>query len=153
MPPYDYYQPIYNQQAQVQRLQKMRDDINDQLAHIQTQQPQIQQTFITQGQQPYDIPARWTNNIDEVKHTLVYTATIFMDRNNAQFYIKDETGSIKTYSFTEVVQLDEKDIKIQELENKIKELEGGNTNGKSVDEHNGQSTPTDANEQTSTSKS
>lgn len=144
MPPYDYYMPMYNQQAQIQRLQKMRDEITEQLAGMQ--QPQIQQNFIAQPVQQSEIPARWANSYEEVKGTIVYTATIFMDKNNAKFYIKDETGSIKTYEFNELIELDEKDIKIQQLENKIKELEGGVANGKSIDEPNGKSVTTDATE-------
>lgn len=47
---YNYYQPYQfnNVPSQVQRLQKMRDDITEQLAQMQQQPvPQIQQTFIT----------------------------------------------------------------------------------------------------------
>lgn len=136
---YNYYQPYaYAQQSQVQRLQKMREDINDQLMQLQQQPvvPQIQQTFITpNAPSSSDIPARWVNNYDDVKSAEVYVSTIFMDRNKAKFYMKDETGNIKSFEFTEVEELDEKDLKIRELENRLRELEEVSNNGKSANEY------------------
>lgn len=135
---YNYYQPtMYNQQAQIQRLQKMRDEITEQLSQIQQQSvPQIQQTFITQNTPTTsEINARWVESYDDVKTATVYVATIFMDKYKSKFYIKDETGAIKSFEFTEVEELDEKDLKIRELEDKIKKLEGGNNNEQSIDEH------------------
>ena len=135
---FNYYQPYgYSQQESANRLKKMRDEIDEQLSQIQQQPvPQIQQTFITPPTNSQnDIPARWVNSYEDVKAVPVYMATIFMDRNKSRFYLKDESGSIKSFDFIEVEELDEKDIRIRELENKIKELERGNQDGKSVNEH------------------
>lgn len=162
---FNYYQPYtsYAQQETAHRLQRMRDEINDQLAQMQQQPaPQIQQTFITPSpdNSQMNIPAKWVNNYDEVKAANVYIATIFMDKNKPRFYMKDENGSIKSFDFIEVEELDEKDIKIRELENRIKELEGGNNNVKSVNEYdeqsaktNGQSIATNINDTTKETKS
>lgn len=144
---YNYYQPYssYAQQETAHRLQRMRDEINDQLVQMQQQPaPQIQQTFITPSidNSQMNIPAKWVNSYDEVKAANVYVATIFMDKNKPRFYMKDENGSVKSFDFTEVEELDEKDIKIRELENRIKELEGGNNNVKSVNEYDEQPTET-----------
>ena len=49
--------------------------------------------------------------------------------------MKDEMGSIKSFDFVEVEELDEKDLKIRELESRIQELEGGKNNVKSVNEY------------------
>src|SRR5699024_10322222 len=102
-----------------------------------------------------DIPARWVDSYDDVKNSNVYVATIFMDKNKSKFYIKDETGSIKSYEFNEVEELDEKDLKIRELENRLKELEGGIANAKPANEYvqdaTGQSVAADVNEQVATS--
>lgn len=155
---FNYFSPYpYMQQENMQRLQRMRDEITDQLARMQQQpMPQIQQTFITpQANTPSDIPARWVDSYDDVKNSTVYVATIFMDKNKSKFYIKDETGSIKSYEFNEVEELDEKDLKIRELENRLKELEGGISNAKPANEYvqdaTGQSVATDVNEQVATS--
>lgn len=144
---FNYYQPYaYAQQESAQRLQRMRDEINDQLAQMQQQPvPQIQQTFITPptSNSQMDIPAKWVNNYDEVKSMTVYVSTIFMDKNKSRFYMKDEKGDIKSFDFIEVEELDEKDIKIRELENRIKELEGGNNHVKSVNEYDEPATTSD----------
>lgn len=136
---FNYYQPYgYSQQESAQRLQRMRDEINDQLVQLQQQSvPQIQQTFITPSptNSQMDIPARWVNNYEEVKSATVYVPTIFMDKNKPRFYMKDEMGSIKSFDFAEVEELDEKDLKIRELESRIQELEGGKSNVKSVNEY------------------
>lgn len=95
---YNYYQPYQfnNVPSQVQRLQKMRDDITEQLAQMQQQPvPQIQQTFITPQATPnyMDIPAKWVDKYEDVQNAQVYVATLFIDRNSSKFYIKDETGA------------------------------------------------------------
>lgn len=141
---YNYYQPYQfnNVPSQVQRLQKMRDDITEQLAQMQQQPvPQIQQTFITPQATPnyMDIPAKWVDKYEDVQNAQVYVATLFMDRNSSKFYIKDETGAVKSFEFQEIEILDEKDLKIRELENQIRELkEGGNNYGQSINEPNGE---------------
>lgn len=150
-----YYQPnmMYNNQAQLQRLQKMRDDITEQIGQL-TQMgqpvPQIQQTFITpQTQSNTEIQARWVDNYEGVKAATVYTPTLFMDRSKSKFYLKGAEGDIKSFEFCEVEELDEKDLKIRELENKIKELEEAKKNEQPVDEpirrSRGKSSTTNAN--------
>lgn len=135
----NYYQPtMYNNQAQLQRLQKMRDDITEQINQMSQMGqpvPQIQQTFITpQAQGGTEIQARWADSYDAVKATTVYTATLFMDRSKSKFYLKGAEGDIKSYEFHEVEELDEKDLKIRELENRIKELEEVRVDDQSVNE-------------------
>lgn len=134
----NYYQPtMYPAQSQVRRLKQMRDDITEQLAQLQQVPPvpQIQQTFITPQQHSgTEIPAYWADSYASVTNTPVYGATLFMDKSKSKFYIKDEIGNIKSFEFTEVEELDEKDLKIRELENRLKALEGGAQHDKSVNE-------------------
>ena len=111
---YNYYQPYssYAQQETAHRLQRMRDEINDQLVQMQQQPaPQIQQTFITPSidNSQMNIPAKWVNSYDEVKAANVYVATIFMDKNKPRFYMKDENrdfvscpATFTTYRFTDI---------------------------------------------------
>ena len=51
-----------------------------------------------------------------------------MDKNQPMFYMKMTDGDVKAYKFEEIKVLDEKDRKIQELENKIDELMKGYRN-------------------------
>ena len=66
---------------------------------------------------------RFVNNIDDVKNTLVFGDTFFIDKDFATLWRKDATGQIKTYTLEEVIEQDDKDRKISELEAKIEALE------------------------------
>ena len=46
-------------------------------------------------------------------------------------WLKDVSGNIKTYTLTEVIELDEKDKQIIELQKQIEELKGDVLNAKS----------------------
>ena len=129
---------MYNTQEQIQRLRRMRNDIDNQIMQWQniTQQPTIQQNFITTPV-TNDFDARWVNGMEDVKNANVTKETIFMERENSIFHIKTPQNEIKSFSFQEYVYLDEKDKKIKELEEKIMMLERSlgkevDTDGKSI---------------------
>lgn len=123
---------MYNPQQQIQRLRQMRTNIDDQIAQWQNmpQQPTIQQNFITTPVMN-DFDAKWVNGMEDVKNATVSKETIFMEREHCIFHIKTPNNEIKSFSFQEYVYLDEKDIKIKELEEKLLRLE--NALGKEVD--------------------
>lgn len=129
---------MYNTQEQIQRLRRMRNDIDNQIMQWQNipQQPTIQQNFITTPV-TNDFDARWVNGMEDVKNANVAKETIFMERENSIFHIKTPQNEIKSFSFQEYVYLDEKDKKIKELEEKIMMLERSlvkevDTDGKSI---------------------
>lgn len=133
-----------NNQYYMQDLQQMRDRIDQQLRQAQQfQQPQMQQTpAINQTFQlapnsiMNDLDAKYASNIDEAKNTLALKTTLFIDRENKNLWIKGTDGNIKTYTLTEVVELDEKDKQILALQQQIQEMKGMMINAKQSDNIN-----------------
>ena len=118
------YTNIYNPQTSVDRinsqiaeLEKMRDNI-----------PQVQTpTNLTQNFQisPSSNSAiRYANSIDEVQKDFVVGDTPFFSRDMSVLWIKNIKGEIKAYELNEIVQKDEKDLKIELLESQLEELKG-----------------------------
>ena len=106
------------------------DMINNEIANLERmktqlpQQPPIMQNF--QFNQP---GIKYANNIDEVNKEMVFVDTPFFSKDMSILWIKGQTG-VKTYELNELIEKDEKDIKIEMLEAKLKELESkyDNTN-------------------------
>ena len=84
-------------------------------------QPQpIQNIINTQMPQNDLFMAKFLKNGEQAENQLVTSKTAFIDLQNKQLKIKDITGEIVTYGL--ILPLDEKDVKIQSLENEIREL-------------------------------
>lgn len=131
---------LYNNQFYIQDLQAMRDKIDNQMKQIQQQSFQPQQP-ITQNFQlasnNSEIEGKYVENIEEVKNTFVMKTGIFTTRDFSTIWVKDVSGNIKTFNTQEVIELDEKDKKIIDLQNKIKELEGDVKDESNVTNANG----------------
>lgn len=133
--------PMYNpNNMYMQDLQNMRDRIDNQMRQMQQfQQPQIQQPAINQtfqlapNQNVNDLDGKYASNIDEVRNTLTLKNTLFIDKENKNLWIKNTDGSIKTYTLTEVVELDEKDKQILALQKQIEDMKGMILNAKQSD--------------------
>lgn len=134
--------PMYgNNQYYMQDLQSMRDRIDQQMRQMQQfQQPQMQQpTAINQtfqlapNQNANELDAKYATNIEEVKNTLALKNTLFVDKESKNLWIKNADGTIKTYTLTEVVELDEKDRQILELQKEIENLKGAVLNARQSD--------------------
>lgn len=134
--------PVYgNNQMYMQDLQNMRDRIDMQMKQMQQTQspnqgqqtPAINQTFQLSNpqQNANDFDGKYTNNIDEVKNTLTLKNTLFVNKKMNTLWLKDAAGNIKTYSLTEVIELDEKDKMIIDLQRQIEDLKGVVLNAKS----------------------
>lgn len=132
--------PVYNNPNQfyLQDLQNMRDKIDNQIRQLnqnalqQNNPPAINQTFqLAPNQTNQDLEAKYANNIDEVKNTLVMKTGIFTNKDYSIIWIKDITGNIRTFDTKEVIELDEKDKKILELEKQIENMKGMMLNAKS----------------------
>lgn len=123
---YNPYQ--YNSQLYMNDLQNMRDKIDRQMQQLNAQQPtqqaqtpQINQNFQlvpTQSNQGI----KYVNDIEDVRKELVFADTLFVNKEYSSLWFKNASGEIKTYELKEVVFKDEKDLKIQELENKLNML-------------------------------
>ena len=133
--------PMYNPaNAYMQDLQTMRDRIDQQMRQAQQQfQPMQQPTAINQtfqlapNQNLNDLDGKYATNIEEVRNTLTLKNTLFIDKENKNLWIKNTDGSIKTYTLTEIIELDEKDKQILELQKQLEEMKGMILNAKSDD--------------------
>lgn len=120
-----------------QDLQNMRDRIDNQMRQMQPpQMPQqptaINQTFqLAPNQGSNELESRYANSEDEVKNTLVMKTGLFINKDFTTLWIKDVTGNIRTFSLSEVIQLDEKDKQILALQKQIEDMKGTINNAKS----------------------
>lgn len=136
------YQMYNPNNMYMQDLQQMRDRIDNQIKQMQQYQPMQQPTAINQtfqlapNQNINDLDGKYATNIDEVKNTLALKNTLFIDKENKNLWIKNADGTIKTYTLTEVVELDPKDKQIIELQKQIEELKGAVLNAKQSDFNN-----------------
>ena len=136
---YGAFNPNFNQQYQ-QDLINMRERIDRQLQQVQNQ-PQFQQPApITQNFQLAPNQSqngiKYANSIDDVKKELVFTDTLFINKEYTQLWLKNALGEIKTYNLVEVIELDEKDRKIADLTAKINMLESEMKNNESTTNSN-----------------
>ena len=116
----------YGNQYYMQDLQNMRDRIDRQMRQLQQnqfmqpQQPPITQNFqLAPNPNNNELESKYANSIDEVRNTFVVKTGIFTTRDFSTIWVKDVTGSIKTYKTEEVIELDEKDKKILDRNNQI----------------------------------
>jgi len=103
------------------------DMINNEIANLERMKTQLPQAPIMQNFQ-FNPPGamKYVNNVDDVNKEMVFIDTPFFSKDMSVLWIKSQNGTIKTYELTEMIEKDEKDIKIEMLEAKIKELEAGN---------------------------
>lgn len=130
------YNP-YNNQMYMNDLQGLRDRIDRQM-QIANQQP-TQSTPITQNFQlapnQNQNGIKYVNNIDDVKKELVFSDTLFVNKEYTQLWYKNASGEVKTYELKEIIELDEKDRKIADLEAKIDMLVKERENEQYVNEN------------------
>lgn len=133
MASYSNYYPNYyaNPNAyNLQEMQNLRERIDKQITQMQNPQPfipqppQIQQTFQLNNPQQgmTDFDAKYAENADEVKNTLTLRNTLFLTKDMSTMWLKDVSGNVKMYSVTEIIERDEKDVKIDELTKQIEEM-------------------------------
>jgi hypothetical protein len=115
-----YNNPYFNTQNNLDR-------INAQINELEKMKTQIQQpTPITQNFQiaPTNRETiKYANSMDEVKRDMVIGDTPYFSKDMSVVWIKNTKGEIKTYELTEIIEKDEKDMKIELLQARISELE------------------------------
>lgn len=119
--------------------QQNLDRINDQIKQLENIRAQMQQPApITQNfQLAPSNSIRYANSIDEVNKTPVIGDTPFFSQDMTIMWLKKGTGEAKTYELKEIVEKDEKDLQIELLMAKIKDLEmsvNAKSNDSDVDE-------------------
>ena len=120
----------YNPQASVDRINSINNEIaNLEMRRTQAMMPQPMQP-ITQNFQMLNGNSvmRFANNLEEVQRDFVIGDTPFFSKDLSVVWIKNTKGEIKTYELNEIIEKDEKDIKIEMLQAQIDELKKVNTN-------------------------
>ena len=112
----------FNNQNMLNQLIRQKENVENMIN--QYSQPQNQapiQNIINQGSN-IDFEARILTNGEDVSNIGIMRKTLFVDEANKKVIVKEIDGSIsKEYEI--VIPLDEKDKKILDLENKLKEME------------------------------
>ena len=138
----NYFNGMYGMQMQpnldrinrqIEDLQNLKTQMQNPPQMMNNQTPAINQTFQLSNPQntSNDFDGIYVNNIDEVKNTLALRNTLFVNKEMSTLWFKDASGNIKTYTLTEIIELDEKDKQIIELQKQIEELKGVVLNAKS----------------------
>lgn len=121
----------FGQEQYIRNLQNLKNETEQKLQQAMMMQqnpsvpPSINQTFqITPNNQNNinDFDGKLVKNSDDVKNTLALKQTLFINENRDTLWIKDVSGAIKTYSLQEIVELDEKDVEINNLKKELQEL-------------------------------
>ena len=122
----------FNNQNMLNQLMRQKDNIDNLIS--QYSQPPVQNIINTGS----DFEARILNENEQVENILISKKTMFLDESNKKLIVKEVDGTIsKEYEI--VIPLDEKDKKILDLENKLKEMEGIiNEHTKSISTNNKQ---------------
>lgn len=117
---------MYNPQASIDR-------INSQIAELEKIRSQIPQnamqqpTNLTQNFQlapNTNVAIRYADSIEDVQKSFVIGDTPFFSKDLSVLWIKNTKGEIKSYSVTEIIQKDEKDLQIEFLQAQLNELKG-----------------------------
>lgn len=127
------YNPYYNQQTNLDRINNQIKELESMKTQYQNMQPQQVPTNLTQNFQlaPNNTGIKYVNNIEEVKKELVFTDTLFPNKEYTLLFVKNAKGEIKTFELKEIIEKDEKDLKIDELMAKIDMLEKEKINNES----------------------
>ena len=114
---YNYYNQNQNL---MNNLLRQKENIENLIN--QYNQPQAPVQNIINTGSSLDFEARILKDNEDISNIAINRRTLFVDENNKKISIKELDGSIsKEYDI--VIPLDEKDKKIIELENRLKEME------------------------------
>ena len=119
---------MYNNQAMINQLMRQKDNIDNLIN--QYSQPSPVQNIINTG---VDFEAKILKENEQADNIYVSRRTMFLDKKNKKLLIKETDGSISE-QYEIVLPLDEKDKKILELEQKIKEMEHERTESNVTDD-------------------
>ena len=107
----------------INQLYRQKENIENMITQYaqNLQQPPVQ-NIINTSNNTSDTDVKYLNNNEDVSNIIINKKTLFIDEKNSKILIKETDGTIsKVYNI--IVPKDEKDLKIEELENKLKELE------------------------------
>ena len=115
--------PYNNYGGMMTQLYRQKENIENMINQYQgmaNQTTPIQNIINTSNSS--DTEVRYLKPEEDIKNVIITKKTLFIDETNHRICVKELDGTIsKNYEI--IIPKDEKDIKIEELENKIKELE------------------------------
>lgn len=130
-----YNNQIYNFDRQIQEKRSEIAELEKQKIQAQFAQPTILNQTIQAGPQASGI--RYAESIDEVKREMIFLDTLFVNRAFTNMWYKKPNGETKTYLLEEFIPKDEKDIRIESLENEIRKLKEQRENESSRSNNSG----------------
>lgn len=118
-----------NNNQMINQLMRQRDNIDNLIGQYSQPQAPIQNFISTNG--GTDFEAKVLTNGEDISNIMITKRTLFVDEKNKKVVIKETDGTIsKEYEI--VVPKDEKDLKIEELEQEIIKLKEVVGNGKPI---------------------
>lgn len=121
---YSPYISAYNPQASIDRINTQIAELEKMKSQIPPipNQPAINQTFQLANN---GSGMKFANNIDEVKKEIVIVDTPYFSKDMSILWVKTPQNQVKAYEVKEIVEKDEKDLKIEFLMAQIDELKKG----------------------------
>lgn len=129
-----YGNPYYNPQMNIDRINnqiKELENMRNQYQNIPQQNTvptNLTQNFQISPNSGVQNGIKYVSSTDDVKKELVFTDTLFVNKEYTTLWLKNVQGEVKTYGLKEIIELDEKDQKIAELMAKITLLESEKEN-------------------------
>ena len=121
----------YNSQLNLEKIDKQIADLERLKSQMQQPAPITQNFQLAPSKE-----MRYANSIDEVIKEPVYGDTPFFSKDMSILWVKNASNNVKAYELKEIVNKDEKDVKIEFLQAQIEELKKGmKQNAKSNDDH------------------
>lgn len=107
----------------INQLYRQKENIENMITqYAQNLQPPVQNIINTSSSNNNEIDVKFLNNNEDIANIIINRKTLFIDEKNNKISLKETDGTISKY-YDIIVPKDEKDLKIEELENKLKELE------------------------------
>lgn len=109
---------FYNPQISIDRINSQISELEKLKSQIPMQQPITQNFQIASNSSSI----KYANNLEEVQKEFILNDTPFFSKDMSVLWVKSPSGDVKTYELNEIVEKDEKDLKIELLMSQIEEL-------------------------------
>lgn len=116
-----YNNMFNNPQMNIDKINQQIQELERLKTGYQVMPNQPMNVFNVGNTPQIDFEARMLNENEKVEDLLVQRKTAFISLKNRQLSIKEINGDITTYEI--ILPKDEKDLKIEELERKLKDYE------------------------------
>lgn len=110
------YNGYYSPQASMDRINSQIAELERMKQQIQT--PSINQTF----QLAPSVGIKKADSLDQVQKEIVSVDTPYFSKDMSVLWLKYASGDVKTYELKEIIEKDEKDLKIEFLMAQIEDL-------------------------------